>query len=177
MAECSESIGRSQASGLAYGSRRVRGRSPRRERARQRHHEVAAGDQRLLVGRGHDLAGPQRREHRPEADDTARPDHDQVDVVAGREGLERVGPAHAVRAGRQVQAGQRGLVTERDGGRPEPGGLFGQERPVRPGRQRDDPERVGVPGQHVDGLSADRPGRADQGDPTGRGRGAGRHLS
>ena len=68
---------------------------------------------------------------------------------------------------RQVQAGQRGRIAERDRGRTEPGGLFGEERPVRAGRQRHDPERIRMAGQHVDRLSADRTGRADQRDATG----------
>ena len=56
--------------GSAYGSP-GRWRASPRQAARQRHHQVAAGDERLLVGRRDDLAGPQRGEDRPEADDAA----------------------------------------------------------------------------------------------------------
>ncbi len=48
--------------------------------AGQGHHEMAAGDERLLVRGGDDLAGPQRREDRAEADDAPRADHDEIDV-------------------------------------------------------------------------------------------------
>ena len=51
---------------------RVRRRARRGERTGQRHDEVTAGDQRLLVGRGDDLAGPQRGEDRAKADDARR---------------------------------------------------------------------------------------------------------
>ena len=73
----------------------IGGSDGRRQVARQRHHEVAARDQRLLVGRGHDLAGAQRGEHRAEADDTAGGDDHDVDVVAGGECLERIRSADA----------------------------------------------------------------------------------
>ena len=41
---------------------------------REWHDEVAAGDQRLLVGRGDDLARPERGKYRPQADHAARGD-------------------------------------------------------------------------------------------------------
>ena len=99
---------------------------------------MAAGDERLLVGRRDDLAGPQRGEDRPEADDAARPDDDEVDVVAGRERLERVRAADPFRAGRQVQPGKAALVAERDRRGSEPGRLLGQQAGVRTGREGDD---------------------------------------
>ena len=83
---------------------RVARRASAAERARERHDEVAAGDQRLLVSRRNDLARAQRREDRPEADDTAGRDDDDVDVVARRQRLERVAAPDAFRAGRQLQA-------------------------------------------------------------------------
>ena len=64
IAECSESIGRSQASGLAYGSPGRIAACAAARRAGERHDQVAAGDERLLVGRRDDLAGPQRGEDR-----------------------------------------------------------------------------------------------------------------
>ena len=72
IAECSESIGRSHASGVgqrvggAGGGGALGG-----PRAGLGHHEVAAGDERLLVGGRDHLAGPQRGEHRAAA--TRRP--------------------------------------------------------------------------------------------------------
>ena len=142
----------------------VRGGPGGGQRARQRHHEVAAGDERLLVGRGHDLPCAQCREHRAQADDPARADDDEVDVVACRERLEGVRATDALRAGRQVQAGYRRPVSERDGRRTQPGGLLGEERAIRTGRERDDPERLRVAREDIHSLAADRTGGADQGD-------------
>ncbi len=171
MAECSESIGRSHASGLAIRVARVRRRARRGERTGQRHDEVTAGDKRLLVGRGHDLPGPQSGEDRAKADDPAGADHHEIDVGTGREGLEGVGAADAFRVDRQVQAGEGIRIVKGDGCRPEPGRLLGEQRAIGTGRERDHAERVRVSGQDVDGLAADRSGRADQGDPTRLGRG------
>ena len=61
-----------------------------RARPGERHHEVPAGDEGLLVGGGDDLAGLERREHRPQADDAARADDDHVHVVARRQLEQRV---------------------------------------------------------------------------------------
>ncbi len=47
------------------------------------HDQVTAGDQGLLVGRGHDLAGAQRGQDRPQADHAAGGDDHQVHVVPG----------------------------------------------------------------------------------------------
>ena len=83
--------GRSQPSALASGIAGIRrGRARGGQGSRARHHEVAAGDERLLVGRRDDLAGLERGEDRPQADDATGPDDDHVDVVAGRELDERV---------------------------------------------------------------------------------------
>ena len=108
---------------------------------------MAAGDERLLVRRGHDLAGTQRREDGAEADDPAGGDDHQVDVVARRELLERVGPADPLRAGRQVQPGDGPGIAKGHGGGSQPRGLLGQQRPVGARRQRDDPEGVRVRGR------------------------------
>ena len=144
IAECSESIGRSQASGLAYGSAGSVGRDGRGQAARERHDEVAAGDERLLVGRRHDLAGAQRGEHRAEADDAAGADDDQVDVVARGERVEGVGAADALRAGRQVEAGQR--RRRRRARRPRAGAA----PPARRGVARWSRPRGRRPGTHRD---------------------------
>ena len=168
MAECSESIGRSQASGLANGSR-GRGRSAASRRGRG-HDEVAAGDQRLLVGRGHDLAGAQRGEDRPQADDAAGGDDDEVDVVARRE-LDRAHrrprlvpcPAGRSRLGEAVAGRQR------DDRRPELRRLLGERRAIR-GRppSRDDRGRLRVRrrGPRPPGV---RSSRSSRGSATPRG--------
>ena len=125
---------------------------------------MATGDERLLVGRRDDLAGPQRGQDRPKADDATRPDHDEVDVVAGGQPFERVRPADAFRAGRQVQPGERRAVTQRDRGRTEARGLLGEEAGVRAGRERDDPEGLRMRVEDLDRLAADRAGRAEERD-------------
>src|SRR5206468_8004569 len=56
------------------------------------HDEVTAGDHRLLVRRRDDPARTERGEDRPHADDAARADNDEVDVVPRRESLEGVRP-------------------------------------------------------------------------------------
>ena len=79
MAECSESIGRSQLSGICCGG--VSLADACREVAREWHDQVAAGDERLLVGRGDDLARLESGDHRPQTDYAARPYHDHVDAL------------------------------------------------------------------------------------------------
>ena len=147
--------------GWRTGRRASRAATAAAQAARQRHDEVAAGDQRLLVGRRHDLAGPQRGEHRPQADDAARADDDEVDVVAGREPLERIVAADAFRAGRQVQAAQPRLVAERDGraagtGRParRAGSRSSRSRARRRGRRPGAP-----PGRRPSGGRSSRSSR------------------
>ena len=92
------------------------------------------------------------------------PDHDEVDVVAGRQPLERVRPADAFGAGRQVQPGERGAVAQGDRGRTKARGLLGQEAGVRAGRERHDPECLRMRVEDLDGLAADRAGRAEERD-------------
>ena len=64
MAECSESMGRSQASGEASADSRIVRPDGRGPRPGQGHDEVAGADEHLLVGGGHDLAGLQRSQDR-----------------------------------------------------------------------------------------------------------------
>ncbi len=125
---------------------------------------MAAGHQRLLVGRRHDLPGTQRGEHRAEADHAAGADDDEVDVVACREGLERIRPADPFRPGRQVQAGQRRAIGERDRDRPQARRLVGHETGIGARGERHDAERVRMGREHVDRLAADRAGRAEECD-------------
>ena len=137
---------------------------------RQRHHEVAARDERLLVGGGDDLAGSQGREDRPEADDAAGPDDDEVDVVADRQRLEGVGAADALGAGGRSIAARPAGSARATARRTQAGRLLGERRGIGPGGQRDDLEGGGVRGEDVDRLAPDRAGRAEQRDPASRGR-------
>ena len=130
---------------------------------RDRHHEMAARDKRLLVCRGHDLPGLEGGDDGPEADDTAGANDHDIDVVAGREGDER--------RLSELEGGTRGefrrerpvRFREDDGRRPQPPGLLGEERAVATGGERHDAER-GITRKHVNGLPADRAGRAEQSD-------------
>ena len=125
---------------------------------------MATSDQRLLVGRGHDLAGAQRGEHRTEADDTAGGDDHDVDVVTGGECLERIRSPDARDGGWEVEARECGLVTERDGAGPQPAGLLREESRVGAGRECDDRECIGVRGKDLDGLASDRTRRTEERD-------------
>ena len=106
--------------------RGARGSDARGQCPRERHDEVAAGDERLLVGRRDDLAGPQRGDDRDEADDAARPDDDEIDVIAGRELHQRVGPGDEARPGRDRDAGRGRRIAQADDCRSDAGGLLGE---------------------------------------------------
>ena len=133
--------------------------------ASERHDEVAAGDEWLLVGRGDDFARGERGEHRAEADDAACTDDDEVHVVARGQLLERVRPADPFRARGQLQGGGRPLVGDADRGRMQERHLFREDVGGPPGRQRDDSECLGMAGEHLDRLAADGPGTAEERDP------------
>ena len=137
-----------------------------REATRNRHDEMAAGDEGFLV-RGRDgLARLERREHRAQADHAAGGHDDQVDVVARGQPDERVGSALASGIGRQLERRDRHLVGEGDHGRSQPRSLFGEERSVGARGQRHDAEHVRVRSQHVDRLPSDRSGGTEEGDAT-----------
>ena len=165
IAECSESIGRSQASGSRAGRT---GRPPRARaarRARQRHDEVAARDERLLVGGRDHLAGAQRGEHRagarrrPPVPTTTRSTSSRV-ASASRASAP---PTRCVPGGRSSGAA---VVGEADHGGPEPARLLGEVGGVA-ARSRARPRGTGRrAAEDVDRLAADRPRRAEQGDPT-----------
>ena len=167
MAECSESIGRTQASGLAMGSAGRRGAHRGREPPGQRHHEVAAGHQRLLVGGRHDLARREVPRDRTQAHDAAgRHDH-EVDVGPGRQPLEGVGPrASSCPAGRSSRRGGSGrpAPTAAGGaGGPAPRGAPPVDRRPgpRPGTRRPAPRstsRAWRPIEPVEPRSATRTG-------------------
>ena len=78
------------------------GRS-RRQPAGEWHDQVAARHQRLLVGRGHDLARLQRREDGPQGDQPARGNDHKINVRTRGNRLERVWAADEVRSGGEFQ--------------------------------------------------------------------------
>ena len=151
-----ESIGRSQASGLAHGSSGPIAATVGGARPRQRHHQVAARDERLLVRGRDDLARRERGEDRAEV--TMPPVATTTRSTSSRDGeLAASGPA----------SGADGQPVRR---RPaEPAGLLGRAARVRAGRQRDDLEavRMARPGRR-------RAWRADRARSTRGGRPAGR---
>ena len=122
---------------------------------------MAAGDERLLVGRGDDLAGGEGGEDRPEADDPAGRDDDQVDVRPGRQLDEGVRPLarDAARARRQLE---RVVGCQGDDARPEPGSLLREVGRPSAGREGDDLERVRMAPEDVERLATDRAGRAEE---------------
>ena len=155
------------------GARRAGWRTGRRGRvaatrggqsARERHDEVAAGDERLLVGRGDDLAGAQRGEDRAEADDAAgrrrRRDRRRRGSRAPRG--RRAGDAAVPAAGR----GRASAASSPSATTPARSRAACSARSVAfaAGREGDDPERVRVRGEDVERLASDRAGRAEEGD-------------
>ena len=145
MAECSESIGRSQASGLASGSRGVRGARPRRP-GRAPAASRGGRPRRASPCWPSPRPCPRASAARTGAGSTTPPvaDDDEVDVVARRERLRASVAADALRAGRQVQPPMR----RRRRGRPRPAGAgaacSARSVAVRAGRERHDLERVRV---------------------------------
>ena len=137
---------------------------PAGKTARLGHDDVAAGDQRLLVGRGHDLASTQRREDRPKADDAPRRDDDEIDIVARGKLDERCVARGPFRALRDVQPGEGVAFRQCHDRRPQLPGLFRERRPIPAGRQSDDPEELRVRGDDLDCLGADRARGAEKRD-------------
>ncbi len=93
--------------------------------------------------------------------------HQEVYVVPHGEALERVRTAFQDRPRRKIEAGRGSPVSHGNHRRTEARRLFGQSAGIVAGGQGDDAKGGWVTGQHVDRLSADRPGRAEQGDPDG----------
>ena len=90
------------------------------------------------------LPARERREDRAEADDAAGRDDDQVDVVAGGELDEGVGPAtRPCRTG--LDAGRGGRVADADDRRAEAGGLLATACRSTARGERDHAERSGSP--------------------------------
>ena len=141
---------------------RVRCRTRRGQARRLGHDEVAARDERLLVGGRHDLAGAQRSQDGPQRDHAARTDDDDVHVVPGGEGHEGSVSAHADDARRQVEL--HVLVRQRHGSRAQASCLGLQLRRVAPRRQRHHAETIRMALEHLHGLEADAAGRPEQRD-------------
>ena len=166
MAECSESMGRSQASAEAMGSLAPRSTQVSVARALgKRHDEVAAGDQRLLVGRGDDLAGLERGEDRAQADHAAGGDHDEVHVVARGHRQQRVRTSVRHRPGRQVEAREGGAIGQRHDPGADRRDLGREGGGVAAGGHGHDLEGGAECGQDVERLAPDGAGRTEQGDP------------
>src|SRR5690606_7150658 len=123
--------------------------------------EVAADDERLLVGERKAAPRSQRGEGRGQPD---RPDdavEDDVGAAAGELGG-RGGAGEDLDVGEGGgQLGGGGGVGHRDGGDAEPSGLLGEEGGVAAGGEAGDPEPVGVAGDDVERLGADRAGGAE----------------
>ena len=131
--------------------------------ARLAHHEVAARDERLLVGGRDDLAAraapraPAAARRRRPCPTTTRSTSSRV-AMASRASS----PPMPSRPGRQVE--RRGVVGQAHDGGPEPRRLRAQLVGVAPARERDHAEPVGVLLEDVHRLTADAPRRAQQGD-------------
>jgi hypothetical protein len=138
---------------------------------------VAAGDQRLLVGRGYDLAGAQRGEYRTEAHDAARRDDHDVDVLPRRQLDEGVVARRPFRAGREIQACEGIRIGKGHHVRSEPSGLIREHRAIVSGGERHDPEVVRVRRQDVDRLGPDRAGRSQERGTAALRQGARRHRA
>ena len=155
-AEPGEGIGeRVQRVGFARASRQA---------ASDRHDDMAAGDQGLLVGRRDDLAGTKRGEDRSKADDTTGRDDHEIDVVTRGELEERLVARGPIRAAREVQTGEGVGFRQRNDRRSQLPCLFRQRRPITAGRQPDDAEELRVRGDDLDRLGADRAGGAEERD-------------
>ncbi len=99
---------------------------------------MAAGDESLLVGRGHDLARLQGREHGPQGNEPARRHHHQIHVRASGQHLEGVRPADELRAGGEIQPRGRPTIRQRHSGRPQQPRLLLEDLALRPGGQGHD---------------------------------------
>ena len=124
--------------------------------------EVAAGDQRLLIGERDRLPRVQRRKRRQQ---TSRADQGVQDEVAA---LVRGGLHDGVRAGREVGAGRRLVVGQHRKSRRELVYLLGQQLGVPPGDERDNLELVPVLADDIERLRADATRRAEDRDPLHR---------
>ena len=123
---------------------------------------MAARDERLLVGRGHNLARLQGGENRAQGDHAAGGNHNEIHVGPRREGLQSLGAADKLRAGREFQPRGCVRVGQGDRGGPEQPSLFLEDAGLRGGGEGHNPEVGRIPGENVDGLPADRPAGPEQ---------------
>ena len=133
--------------------RGIRGARPR-EAPSERHDEVAAGDERLLVGRGDDLAGLERGEHRAQADHAAgrrRRRGRRRRAWPARRGR-RGPPTRPVPAGRSSAASVVSSARATAAGRSR-AACSASSASVGARGQRDDPEGVRVRREDVDRLA------------------------
>ncbi len=146
---------------------------------RARHHQLAAHDQRLLVGERKRRARVQSREGGRQPDAAGdRVEHDVaghrrylLSRVAAYEDLGEPEPAVRVtallgcRVQRELEVLGRGPPRDRDHVDPELDGLCRQQlRTAAAARQADHAEAVGVRTDDVERLGADRAGRAEHDD-------------
>ena len=135
---------------------------PHGQAASQRHHQVAARDQRLFVRRGDDLACGQRSQNRPEGDHATGRHQHEIHVRAGGECLQGIGAGLDPRTRRQIQARGLPAVGDRHDRRAEEARLLLEKPCLRAGCQRDHPEGIGPASDDVDRLAADRSAGAEQ---------------
>ncbi len=138
----------------------------------------AADDEGLLVRQGQRAASPQSGERRLESGRAVDTVEDDVGSLSGQRA--RGGRPHhdpdAAGPGplQRVADGLLGVLAgHADDADPQPCGLLGQQLgPATLRGEGDDTEPVGVAHDDVDGLGADRPGRAEQNDAAGGGHAA-----
>ena len=127
-----------------------------------------AGDQRLLVGQREAPPGGQRRQGDAQAGEA----DDAVDAHVGlgaQAGEALLPDPQLARRERRLELVEVGAVGHRHHRRAEAGRLRSQRGDVAAaGAERDDPEPVGLGVDDVDGLGADRAGRAGQRDGGGQ---------
>jgi len=140
-----------------------RPRSPGRQASHERHHQVAAGNERFLVRRGHDLARLECRENRAQGNEPTRCHHHEVNVGARGQRLESVRAADELSSSWEIQPRTRPIVRQGDRRRFQQPGLVLEYLALRSRCQGDHSKPTRVPDEHVDGLAPNRPGRAEQG--------------
>ena len=145
-----------------------RGRSRRRAPRQRRGRAASRGGRRRRAS----PCWPSRRPCRPRsAARTGRrlttppvADDDEVDVVAGRQRLEGVRRRRRVPCRAAGPARRAPVIAEGDRDGRRRAACSASSPALRARRQGDDPEGVGMRGQDVDRLAADRAGRAEERD-------------
>ena len=129
--------------------------------------ELAADDERLLVGQREVDALPQRRDRRAEAGRADQRVEHEVGAGLEHELDEPLGAGeHLAVRPRLGGAGGGVGVGERDAAHAVADGLFDERLPGARGAQADDLEIIGA-GDHVERLGADRPGGAEHEETAG----------